>query len=179
MIPPDALFPFMDEIKKHGKQKKQLAKKLFTLQYYVVLIGLNIILGNGLKKEIVRLPFHVISMYAGSVALNCYHFLRKLDEQKEKVSAEAAAAAHSMPILANFEHSSRDYFPKFSIDDFEALGSSSTMSSSPPTSSSPPVVGERILFPNVARLGFAAGRDSPSLKIEETSALHKKQQRDK
>lgn len=44
------------------------------------------------------------------------------------------------------------------------------MPSSPPTSSSPPFVGERILFSNVARLGFAAGHDSPALKIEETSA---------
>lgn len=51
-----------------------------------------------------------------------------------------------------------------------ALGSSTTMPSSPPTTSSPPFVGERILFSNVARLGFAAGHDSPALKIEETSA---------
>ncbi|KAJ9132884.1 hypothetical protein P3X46_033709 [Hevea brasiliensis] len=121
MLPPDALFPFMDEIKKREKQRKQLAKK----------------------------------------------------ERKEQVKAEVAAAAHSVPILSNFEHSFRDDSPKFSIDDFEALGSSTTMSSSPPTSSSPPLVGERILFSNVARLGFAAGHDSPALKIEETSASHK------
>lgn len=39
-------------------------------------------------------------------------------------------------------------------------------------SSSPPVVGERKLFSSVTRLGFAAGHDSPSLHIQETSGLH-------
>jgi len=48
---------------------------------------------------------------------------------------------------------------------FLALGNS-TMSSSPP------VVGERKSFSNVTRLGFAAGHDSPSLQIQETSGLH-------
>ena len=46
-----------------------------------------------------------------------------------------------------------------------ALGNSSV-------SSSPPVVGERKLFSNVTRLGFAAAHDSPSLKIQEASSLH-------
>ena len=46
-----------------------------------------------------------------------------------------------------------------------ALGISS------PMSSSPPVAGERILFSNVARFGFAAGHDSPALKIEENVPL--------
>jgi len=46
-----------------------------------------------------------------------------------------------------------------------ALGISSSMSSSPP------VAGERILFSNVARFGFAAGHDSPALKIEENVPL--------
>lgn len=39
-------------------------------------------------------------------------------------------------------------------------------------SSSPPVVGERKLFSSVARLGFAAGHDSPSFQTQETSDLH-------
>ncbi|XP_042501142.1 uncharacterized protein LOC122078999 [Macadamia integrifolia] len=42
----------------------------------------------------------------------------------------------------------------------EALGSSSV-------ASSPPVVGEGKRFSDVTRLGFAAGYDSPSLKVEE------------
>lgn len=46
-----------------------------------------------------------------------------------------------------------------------ALGNSAT-------SSSPPVVGERKLFSSVTRLGFAAGHDSPSLQIQETSSPH-------
>lgn len=44
------------------------------------------------------------------------------------------------------------------------------------TSSSPPNVGERRLFSNVTRLGFAAGHDSPALKIEETNALNNNEQ---
>ena len=47
-----------------------------------------------------------------------------------------------------------------------ALGSSTVISSSPP------VTGERKLFSNVIRLGFAAGHDSPSLKIEEGNIVH-------
>ena len=46
-----------------------------------------------------------------------------------------------------------------------ALGISSSMSSSPP------VAGERLLFSNVARFGFAAGHGSPALKIEENVPL--------
>ncbi|EEF49344.1 conserved hypothetical protein [Ricinus communis] len=118
VLPPDALFPFMDEIKKREKQRKELAKK----------------------------------------------------ERKEKIKAEAAA--HPDSILSGSGHSFLNDSPKFSMDDFEALGSSTAMPSSPPMSSSPPVVGEKILFSNVTRLGFAAGHDSPTLKIEETSALH-------
>ncbi|KAF2322960.1 hypothetical protein GH714_032454 [Hevea brasiliensis] len=74
MLPPDALFPFLDEIKKREKQRKQLAKK----------------------------------------------------ERKEQVKAEVAAAAHSVPILSNFEHSFHDDSPKFSIDDFEGTKNSGT-----------------------------------------------------
>lgn len=55
-----------------------------------------------------------------------------------------------------------------------ALGSSSAMSSSPPTvRGSPPNTGGRMLFSNVARLGYAAAHDSPSLRTEETSSLPK------
>lgn len=39
------------------------------------------------------------------------------------------------------------------------------------TSSSPPLVGERKLFSNVTRLGFAAAHDSPALKIQEPNSL--------
>lgn len=45
------------------------------------------------------------------------------------------------------------------------------LGSSPVTSSSPPTVGERKLFSNVTRLGFAAAHDSPSLKIQEPNSL--------
>lgn len=79
-------------------------------------------------------------------------------EQEEKIKAEAA---HYMPVPFDTQ-SSHDYFPAFSLDDFEALGSSSV------TSSSPPTVVDRPLFSNVARLGFAASHDSPALRREET-----------
>ncbi|CAK7348114.1 unnamed protein product [Dovyalis caffra] len=113
VLPPDALLPFMDEIKKREKLRKQVANK----------------------------------------------------ERKEKIKAEAAASA-SMATFPSFGQSSYGASPNFSMEDFEALGISSS-----PMSSSPPVAGERILFSNVARLGFAAGHDSPSLKIEETVPL--------
>uniref|UniRef100_A0A6N2M979 RING-type domain-containing protein n=1 Tax=Salix viminalis TaxID=40686 RepID=A0A6N2M979_SALVM len=111
-ISPNALIPFMDEIKKREKLRKQLANK----------------------------------------------------EWKEKIKAEAAASA-SMPSLPSFGQSSYDTSPNFSMEDFEALGISSSMSSSPP------VAGERLLFSNVARFGFAAGHGSPALKIEENVPL--------
>ncbi|KAJ0054690.1 hypothetical protein Pint_02521 [Pistacia integerrima] len=113
ILPADALFPFMDEIKKRERLRKQLAKQ----------------------------------------------------DWKDKMKAEAALV-HSVPILPRFGRSSHDDSPSFSMDDFEVLGSS------PVTSSSPPNVGERRLFSNVTRLGFAAGHDSPALKIEETSDVH-------
>ncbi|XP_071701669.1 uncharacterized protein [Rutidosis leptorrhynchoides] len=80
-------------------------------------------------------------------------------EQEEKVKAEAAAANY---VPAGFNtQPSHDYAPLYSLDDFEALGSSSA------TSSSPPTVVDRPLFSNVTRLGFAASHDSPALGIEE------------
>lgn len=86
-------------------------------------------------------------------------------EQEEKIKAEAAAAAaHYVPVVYNSQ-SSYDHSPAFSLDDFEALGSSSVTSSS----SSPPTVVDRPLFSNVARLGFAAAHDSPTLRTEETN----------
>ncbi|KAJ7976299.1 RING finger protein 10 [Quillaja saponaria] len=112
ILPFDALGPFMDEIKKREKQRKQLAKK----------------------------------------------------ERKEKMKAEAANT-HFVPILSAYTPSSHDDPPTFSMDDFEALGNSAT-------TTSPPVVGERKLFSNVTRHGFAAAHDSPSLKIQESSSLH-------
>uniref|UniRef100_A0A5B7BNR4 Putative RING finger protein 10 isoform X1 n=1 Tax=Davidia involucrata TaxID=16924 RepID=A0A5B7BNR4_DAVIN len=85
-------------------------------------------------------------------------------EREEKIKAEVADA-HYVPIPFNFAQSSHDDPPSFNMDDFEALGTP------PVTSSSPPTVGERKLFSNVARLGFAAGHDSPALKIEEAHSL--------
>ncbi|XWS40517.1 hypothetical protein CRYUN_Cryun17cG0001900 [Craigia yunnanensis] len=114
VLHPDALLPFMDEIKKREKQRKQLARK----------------------------------------------------ERKDKIKAEVAAAVQFTPMISSFGQSSYDDSPTFSMDDFEALGSSTVISSSPP------VAGERKLFSNVARLGFAAGHDSPSLKIEEGNTVH-------
>ncbi|KAK8556970.1 hypothetical protein V6N13_064952 [Hibiscus sabdariffa] len=114
ILPSDALLPFMDEIKRREKQRKQLARK----------------------------------------------------EQKEKIKAEVAAAVQFTPMISSFGHSSYNDSPSFSMDDFEALGSSNVISSSPP------VTGERQLFSNVTRLGFAAAHDSPSLKIEEGNGTH-------
>ncbi|KAL4387548.1 hypothetical protein GQ457_09G008550 [Hibiscus cannabinus] len=114
ILPSDALLPFMDEIKRREKQRKQLARK----------------------------------------------------EQKEKIKAEVAAAVQFTPMISSFGHSSYNDSPSFSMDDFEALGSSNVISSSPP------VTGERKLFSNVTRLGFAAAHDSPSLKIEEGNGTH-------
>ncbi|KAF5725587.1 RING finger protein 10-like [Tripterygium wilfordii] len=113
-LPPDAMVPFMEEIKKRKRQRKQLAEK----------------------------------------------------ERREKMKAEATAA-ESVPYFSSAGHTyCHDDFPTFSMDDFEALGRSGTISSSPP------VVAERRLFSSVAKLGFAAGYDSPSLKIDETDAPH-------
>ncbi|KAF4397546.1 hypothetical protein G4B88_027286 [Cannabis sativa] len=111
LLPPDSMLPFIEEIKKRAKQRKQVARK----------------------------------------------------ERKEKIKAEAAVEG-PMPIFSSFVQSSRDESPIFSMDDFEALGTS------PVASSSTSVVGERRLFSNVTKLGFAAGHDSPSLKIEEISS---------
>lgn len=87
-------------------------------------------------------------------------------EQDEKIRAEAALT-HSLFIPFNYAQCSYDNPPTFSMDDFEALGSSAVASSSPPT------VGERKLFSNVAKLGFAAGHDSPALKVEDAHSLSK------
>ncbi|XP_076895913.1 uncharacterized protein LOC143548704 [Bidens hawaiensis] len=81
-------------------------------------------------------------------------------EQEEKKKAEAAAK-HYVPVVYDTQ-SSYNYSPEFSLDDFEALGSSSV------TSSSPPTVVDRPLFSNVTRLGFAAAHDSPNLGRKET-----------
>ncbi|CAL5325494.1 unnamed protein product [Camellia sinensis] len=118
LLPPDALSPFMDEIKNREKQRKRLARK----------------------------------------------------EREEKNSAEVVST-HCVLVPSNFAQCSRDTSPTFSMDDFEALGSSVTSSSLPTTSSSPPTLGERKLFANVAKLGFAAAHDSPALKIDGTHKL--------
>nr|GEV33033.1 RING finger protein 10 isoform X2 [Tanacetum cinerariifolium] len=80
-------------------------------------------------------------------------------EQEEKAKAEAAAASY-VPVLFDTQPA-YDYSPAYSLDDFEALGSSSV--------SSPPTVVDRPLFSNVARLGFASAHDSPILRTEETN----------
>ncbi|KAM0947130.1 putative transcription factor C2H2 family [Dioscorea sansibarensis] len=78
-------------------------------------------------------------------------------EEVEKAKAEAAAL-RAIPIPSNQGQSSiNDAI--FSLDDFEALGSGMP-------STSPPIIEGRKLFSNVARLGFAAAHDSPSLKSE-------------
>ncbi|XP_004304564.1 PREDICTED: RING finger protein 10-like [Fragaria vesca subsp. vesca] len=113
LLSPDALSPFMEDIKKRERQRKQLARK----------------------------------------------------ERKEQIKAESAMA-YPIPIVAGFAQSFHDESPTFSMDDFEALGSTSV------TSSSPPIVGERRLFSSVTKLGFAAGHDSPSLKLDGTNSLN-------
>ncbi|CAI9111646.1 OLC1v1011929C1 [Oldenlandia corymbosa var. corymbosa] len=82
-------------------------------------------------------------------------------EHYEKIKAEATGLQY-MPITVKLVENSYDESPTtFSMDDFEALGSSPAISSSPPN-----IVGERQSFSNVARLGFAAGHDSPTLKTD-------------
>ncbi|KAK6153176.1 hypothetical protein DH2020_012815 [Rehmannia glutinosa] len=78
-------------------------------------------------------------------------------ELKEKIKAEAASSQF-VPVPCY----SHDAAPSFSVEDFEALGSSAVASSRPPT------IGERQSFSSVARLGFAAAHDSPSLKTDVT-----------
>ncbi|CAL5370339.1 unnamed protein product [Camellia sinensis] len=117
-LPPDALSPFMDEIKNREKQRKRLARK----------------------------------------------------EREEKNRAEVVST-HCVLVPSNFAQCSRNTSPTFSMDDFEALGSSVTSSSLPTTSSSPPTLREKKLFANVAKLGFAAAHDSPALKIDGTHKL--------
>ncbi|KAG5526954.1 hypothetical protein RHGRI_028030 [Rhododendron griersonianum] len=114
LLPPDALSPYVDEIKNREKQRKRLARK----------------------------------------------------EREEKIRAEVALS-HSLLIPFNSAQCSYDNPPTFSMDDFEALGRSAV------ASSSPPAVGERKLFSSVAKLGFAAGHDSPALKIDGAHSLSK------
>lgn len=95
-------------------------------------------------------------------------------EQEEKMKAEAAATATHYVAIPFDAHSCFDHSPAFSLDDFEALGSSSVSVTPTPTpsSSSPPAAVDRPLFSNVARLGFAAAHDSPNLlrTAEETAS---------
>lgn len=107
ILPPGALSPFMDEIKKRAKNRKWLAKK----------------------------------------------------EHDDKIKADAIAV-YSLPVPYNMVQGSFDGPPTFSMDDFKALGSPTLVASGPP------IQGGRQLFSNVARLGFAAAYDSPSLNNE-------------
>ncbi|KAF5755436.1 putative RING-finger protein Mag2/Rnf10 [Helianthus annuus] len=89
--------------------------------------------------------------------LSHFSLTTTFQEHAEKVKAEAAAAAKHVPVVYDTQ-TSYDYLPAFSLDDFEALGSSS---------SNPPTMVDRPLFSNVTRLGFAAAHDSPTLRTEE------------
>ncbi|CAN6472465.1 unnamed protein product [Victoria cruziana] len=103
ILPPDALSPFMDEIKKREYQRKRRAKQ-------------------------------------------------EIEEKARDMAAEAAASAYTRPI--------NSFSTTFSEGDFQALGTSTVSSTSPP-------VGERKLFSDVTRLGFAAACDSP-LRMEQS-----------
>ncbi|KAK4798333.1 hypothetical protein SAY86_030659 [Trapa natans] len=113
LLPSDSLRPFLDEIKKRGKLRKQLAKK----------------------------------------------------EKREKLMAEVASEI-PMSIQLDIGQTSNMGSSTYSMDDFQALEGASVLSTSPP------IVGEKKTFSNVTRLGFAAGHDSPALKIgDDTSPL--------
>ncbi|XP_009405452.2 uncharacterized protein LOC103988593 isoform X1 [Musa acuminata AAA Group] len=81
-------------------------------------------------------------------------------ENDERARAEAASAQLNLISSAQRQLTHKDVV--FSSDDFEALGANIAPSSSPPT-------GERKLFSDVTRLGFAAAHDSPSLRAEESA----------
>ncbi|KAK6928595.1 Zinc finger, C3HC4 RING-type [Dillenia turbinata] len=90
---------------------------------------------------------------------------KRLAKKEEEEIFKVESSTLSSPIPCNLRMFSSDE-PPFSIDDFEALGNPAL------PSSSPPIHGERNSFSNVARFGFAAGHDSPSLKIEEVNLHH-------
>ncbi|XP_066331594.1 uncharacterized protein [Miscanthus floridulus] len=80
-------------------------------------------------------------------------------EESERAKAEVAAAVQASATwveYTNFSQSHNDVM--FSLDDFEALGNNAGPSTSPP-------VGERKLFSDVTRLGFASAQDSPPLRL--------------
>ncbi|WOL11466.1 RING finger protein 10 isoform X1 [Canna indica] len=79
-------------------------------------------------------------------------------EKDERARAEAALNLNFIPSRRHLSH--KDVV--FSSDDFEALGTNNMPSTSPPSS-------ERKLFSDVARLGYAAAHDSPSLRVEEAA----------
>ncbi|KAL7135958.1 hypothetical protein ABFS83_11G133600 [Erythranthe nasuta] len=82
-------------------------------------------------------------------------------ELKDKIKAEAESSQ-----FVHVPYYSYEDTPSFSMDDFEALGTSAVASSSS-SSSRPLTIGEKHSFSSVARLGFAAAHDSPSLKFDE------------
>uniref|UniRef100_R7WED6 RING finger protein 10 n=1 Tax=Aegilops tauschii TaxID=37682 RepID=R7WED6_AEGTA len=82
-------------------------------------------------------------------------------EEKDRVKAEVAAAAQESAMrfeYTNFSRTQSDVM--FSLDDFEALGNNAA---GPSTS---PPAGERKLFSDVTRLGFASALGSPPLRAE-------------
>ena len=77
------------------------------------------------------------------------------------MKAEVAAAAQESAMrfeYTNFSRTQSDVM--FSLDDFEALGNNAA---GPSTS---PPAGERKLFSDVTRLGFASAQGSPPLRAE-------------
>ncbi|CAA0823506.1 RING/U-box superfamily protein [Striga hermonthica] len=89
-------------------------------------------------------------------------------ELKEKIKAEVAGSQF-VPVPSY----SYDPAPSFSVDDFEALGTSPAVASSSSSSSWAPTAGERQSFSSVARLGFAAAYDSPSLRTDQVPSAPK------
>ncbi|KAF3791080.1 RING finger protein 10 [Nymphaea thermarum] len=104
ILPPEALSPFMDEIKRREYQRKRRVKQ-------------------------------------------------ESEEKARGMAAEGAASIYTRPVNSSNT--------TFSENDFQALGTSPASSTSPP-------VGDRKLFSDVTRLGFAAACDSPSLRTEQS-----------
>ncbi|CAJ1787475.1 unnamed protein product [Sphenostylis stenocarpa] len=151
LLPPEALAPFMDEIKKRANQRKQLAKKNATKPSNC----------KSMLAVFAAVCCTVTSFMALKESTKPSNCESMLAERKEKIRADATDT-YSFPISLSSRLTSRDDPPTFSMDDFEALGNSTI-------SSSAPIAGERKSFSNVTRLGFAAAHDSPSLQIQETN----------
>ncbi|KAG2658713.1 hypothetical protein PVAP13_1KG296900 [Panicum virgatum] len=87
--------------------------------------------------------------------------IKKREKQRKRTAKKASAMRFE---FTNFSQSHNDVM--FSLDDFKALGNNAGPSTSPPA-------GERKLFSDVTRLGFASAQDSPPLRIETGDASGK------